>query len=81
MREEEIRDIIFDILLEIAPEADLKTLPHHGDLRKTLDIDSFDFLNLMIGLNERLGVDIPESDYEKLNTLSNMLTYLSARLG
>ena len=42
------------------------------NMRKMLDIDSFDFLNLFIGLNEEPGVEISEPDYGQLNTLTNI---------
>ena len=45
-----------------------------------LDIDSFDFLNFLIALDERLRVEIPEADYGKLNTLDGMVRYLLAKL-
>ena len=47
-------------------------------MREGLDIDSFDHLNFLIGLHERLGVDIPEKDYGKLNTVNEILNYLAA---
>jgi acyl carrier protein len=80
MKENQLRKIITAALQALAPEVDLSVIPPDVDLRKELDIDSFDYLNLMIALNEKLGVDIPESDYAKLTTLSGMLTYLAARL-
>jgi acyl carrier protein len=49
-------------------------------VREALDIDSFDHLNLLIGLNEELGVDIPEADYGQLTTLASIMNYLSARV-
>jgi acyl carrier protein len=48
------------------------------DIRETLDIDSFDHLNFLIGLHDKLGVDIPEADYGKLNTMREVIDYLSA---
>jgi acyl carrier protein len=80
MREEQIKEAIFKSLRNIAPEADLDALPPNADIRRALDIDSFDFLNVVIGLNEALGVEIPESDYGEVNTLSAMIRYLSKRL-
>jgi acyl carrier protein len=80
MREDAIKDAVFNVLGKIAPEADLDSLAFDEDLRKALDIDSFDFLNVMIALNEALGVEIPESDYPKLETMTGMLNYLSSRL-
>ena len=80
MKEAEIKDTIFCLLRKAAPEADLNSLSPDEPLRKALDIDSFDFLNIIISLNETLGVEVPESDYSKLNTLSGMLSYLSERV-
>jgi acyl carrier protein len=59
MTEAELRK---SVLGNIAPEADLGALPPDRDLRESLDIDSMDFLNFVISLHEKLGVDIPEAD-------------------
>ncbi|MBC2712005.1 MAG: acyl carrier protein [Desulfosarcina sp.] len=81
MTEAEIKETIFRILAEIAPEADFEVLSPDENLRKALDIDSYDALKFIIGLNEELGVDIPESDYGQLNTLTTIIRYLSTRVG
>ncbi|MGA2712548.1 MAG: phosphopantetheine-binding protein [Bryobacteraceae bacterium] len=80
MTESAIRDAIFKGLKKIAPEVNPGDLGPGQNLREALDIDSFDFLHLLIGLHESLGVDIPESDYGKLTTLDAMVSYLSQRL-
>jgi acyl carrier protein len=80
MNDAEIRDVIARILHTIAPEADLAQLAPEENLREALDIDSFDFLNLLIGLHEELKVEIPESDYPKLITLAGLIDYLSERV-
>lgn len=77
---EEIREVVVRVLGEIAPEADFTTLDPDADIRDTYDIDSFDFLNFLIGLDEALGVEIPEADYGQLNTLSHLTTYLQAHM-
>ena len=79
MSETEIRQAIFDALRKIAPEADLEQVRPNENLREALDIDSFDFLNFLIGLHQRLGVEIPESDYGKLTTLADLIRYIAAR--
>jgi acyl carrier protein len=56
----EIRIILQEELGNIAPEMDLRKLDPGADLRDALDIDSMDFLNFVIALHRRLGVDIPE---------------------
>ena len=80
MNREQLRAIIEEGLSRIAPEADFTELAAAENLREELDIDSFDFLNFLIGLNDRLGIDIPESDYEKLVSMNDLVGYLEARL-
>ena len=80
MLEADIKTAIFTGLRQIAPESDPASLDLNQNLRETLEIDSFDFLNFLIGLNEKLGVEIPENDYGKLTTLGGMLRYLTARV-
>ena len=76
MNDAEIRQLIFDVLSEIAPEADPATLDGGEDMREALDLDSMDFLNFVIALHKRSGVEIPESDYSKLFTLDGAVAYL-----
>ncbi|BAZ39295.1 hypothetical protein NIES4101_52470 [Calothrix sp. NIES-4101] len=75
--ETQIKETIFNLLRKIAPEADFENLQEDEDIRAKFDIDSFDFLNLMIGLNEAFGVEIPETDYGKLVTLKDMIRYVN----
>ncbi|MGZ4201887.1 MAG: acyl carrier protein [Thermoleophilaceae bacterium] len=74
----ELRAAMLESLAEIAPEADVEHIDENADLREQLDIDSFDFLNVIIALHERTGIDVPERDYPKLTTLSGCVSYLSA---
>jgi acyl carrier protein len=80
MTEDEIRRIIFRGLTQIAPETDPEELSPDENIREALDIDSYDFLMFLIGLNETLGIEIPEADYELLATLNNLVRYLTTRL-
>ena len=76
----EIKKIIETGLSQIAPEADFEELSPTENIREELDIDSFDFLNFLIGLDDKLGVEIPESDYEKLISMNDLIGYLQERL-
>jgi len=80
MTPEEIKQVLFEELGNIAPEADPAAVDPDADLREELDIDSMDFLNLIIALHKRLKVEIPEADYAKLATVNGALGYL-ARAG
>ena len=75
-----IRQAVIDSVQAIAPEADFAVLDPRRPLREELDLDSFDFLNVLIELHGRLGVEIPEADYAKVGTLDALLAYLAARL-
>ncbi len=81
MTEAAIHATIFDVLRTIAPDADPRSVRPDENLREALEIDSFDFLNLLIGLHKKLGVEIPESDYGKLNSLAGLTGYLQAKSG
>jgi acyl carrier protein len=80
MTDTEIRATVLEQLAEVAPEVDPATLDPAGDIRDQVDIDSMDFLNFVIALHERLGVEIPESDYGKLGTLDGIVAYLADRV-
>lgn len=75
MTKDEIRQIAVEALSGIAPETDPSTLGGGDDIRESLDIDSMDFLNFVIALHQRTGVDIPEEDYPKLFTLDGVVSY------
>ena len=77
---EQIKETIINLLGTIAPEVDYDTFDPNANLQETLDIDSFDFLNLLIGLDKALGVEIPETDYKQLVSLNDIVAYLVARL-
>ena len=78
--EEKVRATIEEAFHQIAPEVDLAEVAPHEEIQEQVDLDSVDFLNLVVLLHEKLGVEIPESDYEELSTLEGMVHYLSARL-
>lgn len=79
MSEDDIRTAIIEGLRRIAPESDPAALIPGANLREALDIDSFDFLNFLIALHERLGIEIPEADYGRLDTLDHIVAYLAAK--
>ena len=76
MTDTELKQIVMEAILEIAPEADFEALDPDDGLREQLDLDSMDFLNVVIGLHEALGIDIPEADYPRLFTLTSAIEYL-----
>ena len=79
MTKEEISDVLRQRLAQIAPEADLQSIDTALRFRDQFDFDSVDFLNLALGLQEDLGIRIPEGDYPKLATLDGCVAYLQQR--
>jgi acyl carrier protein len=75
-----VRDTVLDALRRIAPEVAPASLRPAAPLRDQVDLDSMDWLNFLVALHERLGVDIPEADYARLVTLDDLVGYLEARL-
>lgn len=81
MTESEIRQTVLTLLGNIAPEVDMNQLLPDVSFREQLDIDSMDFLHLMISLHKATQIDVPERDYPKLVTLNGAVAYLKARTG
>jgi acyl carrier protein len=81
VRPDEARTAVAHVLGQIAPEADIDTVPADADLTEELDLDSMDFLNFVAGLLEETGVDVPERDYPLLQTLDGSVRYLVEHSG
>lgn len=80
MNPAEIRAVTVATLRSIAPEVEEAELRADRPLRSQVDLDSMDWLNFLLGLHEKLKVEIPEADYAKLVTLENVVAYLAARM-
>jgi acyl carrier protein len=78
--DQEIKALIVRELKKIAPEAEPDQIDPAVDLREQIDLDSMDILNLMIAVHEATGVEIPESDYAKMSTLDDCVSYLRPRI-
>jgi len=77
MTPEDIRAIVISVLTEVAPEVDPDAIDPDTELVEQLDIDSMDFLNIVVAINERTGIEVPERDYPKLSTLNDAVAYLA----
>jgi acyl carrier protein len=80
VNETEIKTRVIAIIKSIAPEVDEGELRADRPLRDQIDLDSMDWLNVLVAVNQKLHVDIPEADYGKLVTLDNLVAYLRAKL-
>jgi acyl carrier protein len=81
MNKEQARQTIFEVLGEIAPEVDPATVDDSSDLTEQLDLDSMDYLNWMLGINEATGVEIPQRDVSRFLTIDGAVEYLVTHSG
>ncbi|MEM1304335.1 MAG: acyl carrier protein [Planctomycetota bacterium] len=72
----EIREEILDILTDIAPDEDLSDLDDAVSFRDQMELDSMDFLDIVMELRKRHRVQIPEDDYVNLASMDSTVTYL-----
>ncbi len=76
----EIRDEIIDILADISPDDDLSELDDVKAFREQLELDSMDFLDIVMELRKRHRVQIPEEDYHHLASMHSTVTYLEPKM-
>ncbi|MDG5481611.1 acyl carrier protein [Mycolicibacterium gadium] len=75
----DVRGEILSVLTTIAPEVEADDITDDALLRDQVDLDSMDWLNFLVGVHKRLNVDVAESDYASLRTLSDVVRYVEAR--
>jgi acyl carrier protein len=76
MTSAEIREAVIEILEDISPDAELGDLNDEIPFREQLQLDSMDFLDIVMELRKRYRVQIPEEDYTHLRSMSSTVTYL-----
>jgi acyl carrier protein len=76
MKAEDIRAMILEVIHQIVPDEDLSNLKGDVRIRDQIEMDSMDFLDIMMELRKRYGIKVPEEDYMKLSTLDGSVAYL-----
>ncbi len=80
MTGEDVRAAIIDILVDIAPDEDVSSINDQDNLRDQIDLDSMDFLDIVMELRKRFNIEVPEKDYGHLATMASCVTYLQPLL-
>ena len=80
MAPEEIKNAVLDILADIAPDEDLSDLKDEIDFRDQLELDSMDFLDIVMELRKRYRVQVPEEDYPQLASMGSTVSYLTPKM-
>jgi acyl carrier protein len=76
MTKAEIREEVLDILRDIAPDEDLSQLKDDQSFREQMELDSMDFLDIVMELRKRHRIQIPEDDYVNLRSMDSTVAYL-----
>jgi len=80
MKAEEIRAAILEVVSEIVPDEDVSNLKGDIRIRDQIEMDSMDFLDVVMELRKRYGVIVPEDDYMELSTLDGSVAYLEPKM-
>ncbi|MEC7278398.1 MAG: acyl carrier protein [Bdellovibrionota bacterium] len=79
MNATEVRQIVLDIIEDVALDEDVSNLNDEVALREQLDLDSMDFLDIVMELKKRHKVEVPQEDYPRLATMSSCVEYLTPK--
>ena len=76
MKAEDIKSVILEIIQEIVPDEDISKLQGDVRIRDQIEMDSMDFLDIIMELRKRYSIIVPEDDYMELATLDGTVSYL-----
>ncbi len=80
MTKDEVKEAVKDIIATIAPDEDVSSLNDTDLLRDQIELDSMDFLDIVMELRKRYGALVPESDYDELGSLESCANYLHTHM-
>ena len=80
MTKQEIESVLMEIVAEIIPDEDLTSLKGDIPIREQVELDSMDFLDIIMELRKRYGIEVPEDDYTQLATIDSSVAYLEPRM-
>ena len=79
MTKDDCKKLVTEIIADIAPDEDLSNLKPDVRLRDQLQLDSMDFLDIVMELRKRHGIEVPEADYSQLASLDSCAEYLTPK--
>jgi acyl carrier protein len=80
MTKKEVKSVLMEIVAEIIPDEDLTNLKGDIPIREQVELDSMDFLDIIMELRKRYGIEVPEDDYMQLATIDSSVAYLEPRM-
>jgi acyl carrier protein len=79
MTKDETKQVVLDIIADIAPDEDISNLKSDVRLRDQMQLDSMDFLDIVMELRKRHNIEVPEADYIQLASLDSCADYLTPK--
>ena len=79
MEQLDVRTAVLNIITDIAMDEDTSNLKDDVSLREQLDLDSMDFLDIVMELKKRHKIEVPQEDFPKLATLNSCVDYLTPK--
>ena len=79
MTKEETKQVVLDIIADVAPDEDISNVKSDVRLRDQLELDSMDFLDIVMELRKRHNIEVPEADYPHLASLYSCADYLTPK--
>lgn len=79
MTKDETKQVVLDIIADIAPDEDISNLKPDVRLRDQMQLDSMDFLDIVMELRKRHNIEVPEADYIHLASLDSCADYLAPK--
>jgi acyl carrier protein len=76
----DIKEAVLGILADIAPDEDLSDLKEDVPFRDQLEMDSMDFLDIVMELRKRYRIQIPEEEYPQLASMTSTVQFLEPRM-
>ena len=80
MTQDQCKAAVLAIIADIAPDEDLSDIKPDLRLRDQIDLDSMDFLDIVMELRKRYRVQIPEEEYPALASMNSTVEYLAPRM-
>ena len=74
-----VRTAVLNIIADIAMDEDTSNLKDDVALREQLDLDSMDFLDIVMELKKKYKIEVPQEDFPKLATLNSCVDYLTPK--
>ncbi|CAM2852595.1 acyl carrier protein [Rariglobus hedericola] len=79
MTKDETKQAVLEIIADIAPDEDISNLKSDVRLRDQMQLDSMDFLDIVMELRKRHNIEVPEADYPQLASLDSCADYLTPK--